>query len=150
MLVSYPAVFYKLEDGAYSVMFPDFGVATQGDDLEDATRMAVDCLAGQVKWYKEDGDELPKPTLDLNLVEVDEKDEENDYVEVIKQIITVDADEYAKKYFDTKVKKTLTIPKWLNDEAVKLGINFSHVLHGALLDEVSDIKRDKMHGINKE
>ncbi len=143
MLVSYPAIFYKYEDGSYSVIFPDFGVSTQGNNLEDATRMAVDCLAGQIKWYKEDGDELPKPTLDLNLVEVDEKTEEDNYVEVIKQIITIDADEYAKKYFDAKVKKTLTIPKWVNDEAIKLGINFSHVLHSALLDKISNIKDGK-------
>lgn len=143
MLVSYPAVFYKYEDGSYSVIFPDFGVATQGNNLEDATRMAVDCLAGQIKWYKEDGDELPKPTLDLNLIEFDERTEDENYIEAIKQIITVDADEYAKKYFDAKVKKTLTIPKWVNDEALKLGINFSHILHEALLDEINRKKYEE-------
>jgi hypothetical protein len=30
------------------------------------------------------------------------------------------------------VKKTLTIPKWLNDEATKANLNFSHVLQEGL------------------
>ena len=148
MLVSYPAVFYKLEDGAYSVTFPDFRVTTHGRDVEDATRMAIDCLAGEIRWCKEQNQEIPKPTLDLNLVEVDEKTE-GDYVEAIKQIVTVDADDYAKKHFDKSVKKNLTIPKWMNDEALELGINFSKVLQNALLDEINRAK-DKMYGINKE
>ncbi|EIA25969.1 hypothetical protein SFB3_056G1 [Candidatus Arthromitus sp. SFB-3] len=99
MIVSYPAVFYKYQEGNYGVSLPDFDVATCGEDLEDAIKMAIECLAGEIKWCKEQGEEIPKPTLDLDLVEVDERDEENNYVEFIKQIITVDADEYAKKVF---------------------------------------------------
>ncbi|EIA25559.1 hypothetical protein SFB4_324G1, partial [Candidatus Arthromitus sp. SFB-4] len=94
MIVSYPAVFYKYQEGNYGVSLPDFDVATCGEDLEDAIKMAIECLAGEIKWCKEQGEEIPKPTLDLDLVEVDERDEENNYVEFIKQIITVDADEY--------------------------------------------------------
>ena len=41
MIVSYPAVFYKYQEGNYDVSFPDFGVVTGGDNLEDATRMAM-------------------------------------------------------------------------------------------------------------
>ena len=140
MIVSYPAVFYKYPEGNYGVSLPDFDVATCGEDLEDAIKMAIECLAGEIKWCKEQGEEIPKPTLDLDLVEVDERDEENNYVEFIKQIITVDADEYAKKYFNKSVKKNLTIPKWLNDEAVALNINFSKVLQKALLDEINRLK----------
>lgn len=105
MIVSYPAVFYKYPKGNYGVSLPDFDVATCGENLEDVTRMAIDCLDCEIKWYKEKGIEIPKPTLDLNLVQVDEKSEEDNYVEAIKQVITVDADEYAKKYFDKSVKK---------------------------------------------
>lgn len=140
MIVSYPAVFYKYQEGNYGVSLPDFDVATCGEDLEDAIKMVIECLAGEIKWCKEQGEEIPKPTLDLDLVEVDERDEENNYVEFIKQIITVDADEYAKKYFNKSVKKNLTIPKWLNDEAVALNINFSKVLQKALLDEINRLK----------
>ncbi len=34
------------------------------------------------------------------------------------------------------VKKTLTIPKWLNDEAMNKKINFSAILKEALKDEL--------------
>ncbi|BAK80849.1 type II toxin-antitoxin system HicB family antitoxin [Candidatus Arthromitus sp. SFB-rat-Yit] len=142
MIVSYPAVFYKLEDGAYSVAFPDFGVATHGEDLEDATRMAIECLASRIKCLKEYDEEIPKPTLDLNLVEVDEKDGEDDYIEATKQIITVDVEEYARKHFDKSVKKNLTIPKWMNDLALELNINFSKTLQDALLDEINRKRRE--------
>ena len=49
MLSIYPACFFK-EDNGYSVIFPDLNyLATQGDTLEDAVAMAVDCLAGYLR-----------------------------------------------------------------------------------------------------
>lgn len=59
---SYPAIFYKEEDGRYSVLFPDFDVATCGDDLDDAMDMAKECLALQLKGLKEDGEAFPTPS----------------------------------------------------------------------------------------
>ena len=58
----YPAVFYKEEDGRYSVLFPDFDVATCGDDLDDAITMAEECLALQLKGLRQDGDDFPAPS----------------------------------------------------------------------------------------
>lgn len=55
----YPAVFYKEEDGRYSVLFPDFDVATCGDDLDDAIAMAEECLALQLKGLRLDGEAFP-------------------------------------------------------------------------------------------
>lgn len=61
----YPAIFYKEEDGRYSVLFPDFDVATCGDDLDDAIAMAEECLALQLRGLRQDGDDFPVPsTLD--------------------------------------------------------------------------------------
>ena len=56
---SYPAIFYKEEDGRYSVLFPDFDVATCGDDLDDAIAMAEECLALQLKGLRLDGEAFP-------------------------------------------------------------------------------------------
>ena len=47
-------------------------------------------------------------------------------------IITVDVEEYAKTHFEKAVKKTLTIPAWLNTAALEQNINFSQVLQDAL------------------
>lgn len=59
---SYPAIFYKEENRRYSVLFPDFDVATCGDDLDDAVDMAKECLALQLKGLREDGEAFPAPS----------------------------------------------------------------------------------------
>ena len=58
----YPAIFHKDDSGRYSVLFPDFDVATCGDDLDDAMDMAKECLALQLKGLKEDGEAFPTPS----------------------------------------------------------------------------------------
>ena len=59
---SYPAIFHKDDRGRFSVLFPDFDVATCGDDLDDAIAMAEECLALQLKGLKQDGDDFPVPS----------------------------------------------------------------------------------------
>lgn len=52
-------------------------------------------------------------------------------------MMCVDTDKY-RKYHDTKVvKKTLTIPSWLNELALKNNVNFSQVLKEALIKELN-------------
>ena len=58
----YPAIFQKDDNGRFSVLFPDFDVATCGDDLDDAIAMSEECLALQLKGLKEDGEAFPVPS----------------------------------------------------------------------------------------
>ena len=128
-LSMYPAFFYKEKEGGYSVIFPELGIATCGNDLDEAAKMAVDCLAGwlyDLKLAKK-----PYPAApDISTLDPDK--EYNEYESVFVNMVTVDVDEYARKNFEKSVKKTLTIPSWLNDMAVEKGINFSQVLQAAL------------------
>ena len=118
----YPACFYKEANGQYSVIFPDFGGATYGNDLEDAIEMAEDYLGGTISDYLEEKKPLPDPS-DITTIKADEFP--NGFV----SLISVNAE----KYFENKsVKKTLTIPAWLNYEAEAKHINFSAVLQEAL------------------
>lgn len=57
----YPAIFHKDDKGRFSVLFPDFDVATCGDDLDDAMDMAEECLALQLKGLRLDGEAFPAP-----------------------------------------------------------------------------------------
>lgn len=57
----YPAIFHKDDRGRFSVLFPDFDVATCGDDLDDAIAMAEECLALQLKGLRLDGEAFPAP-----------------------------------------------------------------------------------------
>ena len=130
MLSAYPACFYKEKEGGYSVIFPDLNhLATCGETLDQALAMAVDCLAGYLFEADRAGDTVPVPSAMSAIVPVDEYD---DYEEAFVNMVTVDVAEYAKTHFEKAVKKTLTIPKWLNDRAERENVNFSQLLQAAL------------------
>ncbi len=136
MLSMYPACFFKEENG-YSVIFPDLDLATCGGTTEEAMAMAVDCLAGRLRWLKKDGSPLPEPSL-MNSInpETISKELEIEPTEAFVNIVSVDVEAYAKENFDKSVRKTLTIPAWLNNAASEMGINFSQVLQEALIAKI--------------
>lgn len=137
MLSAYPACFFKEEHG-YSVIFPDLNyLATSGDTLEEALTMAVDCLAGYLYACHRDGDIIPAAS-DISAIQPEKiaKELEFETTSAFVNIITVDVAEYAKKHFEKSVKKTLTIPAWLNDIAVANHVNFSQTLQEALKQQL--------------
>lgn len=137
MLSAYPACFFKEEDG-YSVIFPDLNhLATCGDTLEEALAMAIDCLAGYLYTCQRDGESIPEPSAleSINPADV-AKDLYEELGEYFVNIVTVDVAEYAKTHFEKSVKKTLTIPAWLNAAALEKGVNFSQVLQDALKEQL--------------
>ena len=118
----YPAIFHPEAEG-YSVRFPDLdGCFTEGDTLEQAYEMANDAIG--LYLSEQDGSfRFPKASSpqDISL-------EGKDFV------VLVEFDEvaYRRKYDARAVKKTLTIPSWLNQIAEENHINFSSVLQDAL------------------
>lgn len=140
MLTIYPAVFYEYKDGRYTVIFPDLNhLATDGANFEDAMAMAIDCLAGYVFSEKLEGHPLPPPTPFAEFdphCEDDGDEAENGIVRTFGNLVSVDVEEYAKLHFSKPIKKTLSIPEWLNDMAVNRQINFSKTLQKALLNEL--------------
>lgn len=137
MLTVYPACFFHDEDG-YSVMFPDLNhLSTCGDTLDEAMRMAVDCLAGYIHTCRMDGDEIPEPSpMDQIDIDAISKEYDSPSDEMFVNMVSVDVEAYAKEHFDKSVRKTLTIPAWLNAAALEQGINFSQTLQEALLAKV--------------
>ena len=106
--------------------------------MQEAMEMAVDCLAGYLHSEKLDGNDIPAPTP-MDKVDIHcEDDEDDDYGENDRFIsmVSVDVEEYARTHFDKAVRKSLTIPKWLNDIAVSRKVNFSKVLQRALRQEL--------------
>lgn len=138
MLSAYPACFFKEKNGNYSVIFPDLQLATCGDDLQQALEMAIDCLAGFLHTAKLTHDKIPVPSniSSISLKKVAQELDSSDY-EGFVNIVTVDVDEYAKLHFNKAVKKTLTIPSWLNEAAKARHINFSEVLQVALKHQLN-------------
>ena len=137
MLSIYPACFFKEPEG-YSVVFPDLeGTATCGETFEEAMNMAVDCLAGYIYTLKLDGETIPEPSdiKSVNAADIAAELDANPN-ELFVCPVSVDVDEYAKNHFEKSVKKTLTIPAWLNTAALEMNINFSQVLQEALKQKI--------------
>ena len=141
MVSAYPACFFK-EENSYSVVFPDLNyLGTCGTTVEDAFARAVECLAGYLYWLQQDGENVPLPSKlsDVNVKGLMEE-LEIEAEEFFVNIVTVDVKEYAKVHFEKAVKKTLTIPAWLNKLALENGVNFSQVLQEALKERLQSDK----------
>lgn len=126
MNLIYPACFYPFSKGnGYTVVVPDLpGCVTEWSSLEEAIQMGIDVACGWILTSIEDGEELPKPSNLKNI----ELEYDNGFV----NYLVLNIDEYAKSYGNTSIKKTLSIPNWLNTLAEKQNINFSQVLQTAL------------------
>lgn len=135
MKLVYPACFYEEKEGGYSVEIPDLlGCCTQANTLEDAMEMAEDAALGWILTSIEDEEEIPNSSKiqDIKL------ERENGFV----TLLLLDIDQYTEKYGTKKsVKKTLTIPEWLNKRAEKIGINFSQTLQEALLNKIVNFRK---------
>lgn len=124
----YPALFHKAEEGGFWISFPDFPECfTEGDDITQAYEMAVEALGLAVTSRKKEKEEIPAPT------EIDKLSLEDG----ILVIVEFDLLEYQKKHNSRAVKKTLSIPAWLNEEATAMGVNFSQVLQEALKEKIN-------------
>ncbi|MBO5515244.1 MAG: type II toxin-antitoxin system HicB family antitoxin [Schwartzia sp.] len=107
--------------------FPDWAGATAGKTMDEATLMAEDFL-GLACWDAEvDKEPLPTPTNPKKL-EVGE----NSFV----VMVSADTAAYRRKMSNKTVKKTLSIPEWLNTMALEENINFSGVLQDALKEKL--------------
>jgi predicted RNase H-like HicB family nuclease len=125
----YPACFYPEDDGRYSVIIPDFPIGTFGDDLADAMYMAADAVIGRIFLALEEGESLPEPS-DIKAIKPERK---NGFV----SLVYVDTDDFKADHESKPVKKTLTIPSWLNKAAERKNINFSATLKDALLKKIA-------------
>lgn len=120
----YPAIFHKSEDNGFWISFPDFPEClTEGDNMSKAYEMAIDALGLAISDRIELKEKLPVPSA------IDHVDFEDGFLVVIE----FDLIKYRKKHNTKSIKKTLTIPEWLNEEALARNINFSQVLQEALM-----------------
>lgn len=125
----YPAVFHIAEEGGFWISFPDFPEAfTQGESMEEVYAMATDALGLCISDLLQVNEKLPVPSLPTE-VEMEG--------EAVLVVIEFDMEAYKRKHNAKAIKKTLTIPEWLNEEATEAGVNFSQVLQEALLQKLA-------------
>lgn len=137
MISAYPACFFK-DDSGYYVVFPDLCyLAACAPTLEEGLSAAIDCLAGYLYSCRQKGEAVPEPSPMQTLQpEAIAGEMELQTTDAFVNMIAVDVDEYARVHFEKSVKKTLTIPVWMNKAALKRGLNFSQVLQEALTERL--------------
>lgn len=123
----YPAIFHKAEEGGYWISFPDIPEClTEGDTIEQAYEMAVDALGLAISSRYQQKEDIPTPSEPENI------SVNNGFLVIVE----FDMLAYQKRTNAKAVKKTLSIPQWLNEEANAMNINFSQVLQEALLTKI--------------
>ncbi len=126
MKLIYPAVFHEDKDGIW-VEFPDLqGCQTYGETIQDVLDSAKEALEGYCITLLEEKHKLPSAS-DIKTI----KPEKNAFVSLVETDMTT---HFAKQ---KSVKKTLSIPNWLNEAAEAQHINFSAVLQSALMEQLN-------------
>lgn len=119
----FPAVFFK-DENYIGVKFPDLpGCNTFGENEIEALRMARDALGGHLLCMEEIGNAIPSPTPfdEITLAH-------GESVVLVEVWLSILRDEERNK----AIKKTITIPNWLNRKAIEAQVNFSWLMQEAL------------------
>ncbi|MDE6640634.1 MAG: type II toxin-antitoxin system HicB family antitoxin [Acetatifactor sp.] len=126
--IFYPAFFHKAEEGGFWVSFPDIPEClTQGDDMTQAYEMAVDALGLALVCREKEQQPFPAASDPTEITP-----EPDSFLVVIE----FDMLAYKKRTSSRAVKKTLSIPEWLNEAAMSMNLNFSQVLQEALMSKI--------------
>lgn len=121
----FPAIFEQ-GDESIGVYFPDLpGCVSGGDNEADAVRMAKEALSLHLYGMEEDGDDIPDPS---SAKYIQDSLDSNEYVVMIEVWMPPFRDKVANR----AVKKTLTVPKWLDDLAAENNVNYSRILQEGL------------------
>lgn len=124
----YPAIFDYADDGI-SIEFPDLpGCFSCADTDEEALLMAEDVLGLYMENIEAEGEDIPEPS---NLKDISVEDNQKTV------LISVWMPIVRKAINNKSIKKTLTIPQWLDMMAREQDLNFSYVLQEALKKELN-------------
>ena len=125
----YPAIFHPEDVGGYSLHFPDLpGCISEGDTLPEALEMAQDALGIYLYSLQQNKENFPEASKPESL-----KIDKGDFITLVEW----DELEYLRRTDNKAVKKTLTLPAWMNTKAEELQINFSKTLQEAILQKIN-------------
>ena len=124
----YPAIFTP-EEGNILVSVPDLpGLHTFGSNLADALYMAQDAMEMWLWDAENKGESIPWASSQADVAKMCETPEQT------VSMVAANTDEYRRQNDSRAVKKTLSIPAWLNHQAEKVNAPFSQILQQGLKD----------------
>ena len=131
---SYVAVLDYEDDGIH-ITFPDLpGCVSFGENEIDVIKQARDGLALHL-WGMEDDGETPPAASSIKAISAQQPLRENETYLLVDAFMPAIREKMANRF----VKKTLSIPSWLNSQAESCGINFSQTLQKALKQELKGV-----------
>ena len=125
----FPAIFYYDNDGI-AIEFPDLpGALTCGNTTEEAIEMAKECLQLHLYCMERDNEYVPEPSNITTIIPG-----ENGVIVLVEAFMPP----IRERESNRTIKKTLTIPYWINAEAEHAGVNFSAILFKGLKDYLNN------------
>ncbi|GHV89754.1 hypothetical protein AGMMS50268_02570 [Spirochaetia bacterium] len=119
----YPAIFHKNDDESYTITYSDLpGCISEGKSLGNAMYMAQRALSQWIGYMNDNNREMPHASS-IGDIKTDEN-------ELVNFICAEVKDKHA-------VKRTVSIPKWMDDKAAKAGLSLSRVLQDALNERLA-------------
>lgn len=129
----YPVIFTQTE-AEVLIEVPDLEILTEGKNLADAIDMARDAIGITGISMEDHGEAIPEPS-DLDSIDVSAgtfAEEGKGYV----SLVDIDFTMYRRKIDTKTVRRNVTLPNWLNQEAEAAHINVSKVLQEALINRL--------------
>ena len=118
----YPALFEQNGDGSYTITYPDLpGCISEGKSLGNAMDMAKKALTQWIEYLLDENETIPEPG-DIKTI----KPLENQFVNLIQTVI----------HDNRAVRRTVSIPGWLDVKAADAGISLSKILQDALKERL--------------
>lgn len=118
----YPAVFQINNDNTYTIIFPDLpGCISEGKSLSNAIDMAQNALTQWIEYLLEEKEIIPNPT-DIKAIGTTN----NQFVSLVR----------SNPRDNRAVRRTVSIPRWLDVKASDAGISLSKVLQDALKERL--------------
>ena len=122
----YPAIF-TVEGKNILVSIPDLpGLHTFGNNMADALFMAQDALEMWLWDAENNGEGIPPASSQKKIARICKSPEQ------AVSMVAADTDEYRRQNDTRSIKKTLSIPAWLNHQAEKANAPFSQILQQGL------------------
>lgn len=118
----YPAIFHSNEDGSFTITYPDLpGCISEGKSLGNAICMAQAALTQWIEYLTDKKLTIPSAS-ELKSIETDAKD--------FASLVRADVKD------GRAVKRTVSIPKWMDDKVIESGLSLSRVLQDALKERL--------------
>lgn len=134
MKAVYPVIFTQTKDG-YLIEVPDLKILTEGKDMADAIDMARDAIGLHGITCEDMGKELPEASS-MTMIEVSQGTFAAEGESMVS-MVDIDFVEYRRRVDNKTVRRNVTLPNWLNQEAEKAHLNVSKVLQEALMTKLN-------------